>query len=228
MAMRMISGLLLVSSIGQKDERLQKLQASDLPIVAFDRPLPGLNTDAVLVENRAGAEVATQHLLQHGHRRIACVGYDQDVYTIRERIEGYRQTMQGARLRPRIAIGMKTLDDVRAWLDEDLASKTRPTAIFSLNQRTSAFLLQALVERNIAIPKEMAMVGFDDFDLAPVLKLTTVAQSPVELARRSIQLLLGSIRRNKTEEAHEPAKILLPVHLIVRGSCGGHTGSPPR
>src|SRR5580698_4050983 len=97
MAKRMISGLLLVSSIKESDERLQRLQDSDLPIVAFDRPLPGLNTDAVLVENRAGAEAAIQHLLKHGHQRIACIGYDQDVYPIRERIEGYRYTLQSAR-----------------------------------------------------------------------------------------------------------------------------------
>jgi LacI family transcriptional regulator len=228
MATRMISGLLLVSSIGENDDRLQKLQAADIPIVAFDRPLPGLNTDAVLVENRAGAEVAVQHLLKHGHRRIACVGYDQDVYTIRERIAGYRHTLQGARLKPQLAIGMKTLDDVRAWLDKALASKTRPTALFSLNQRTSAFLLQALAERNIEIPGDIAIIGFDDFDLASVLKLTTVAQSPVELARRSMQLLLERIRRNRAEEVHDPAKILLPVRLIVRGSCGGHSGQPSR
>lgn len=223
MAVRMISGLLLVSSIKEDDERLQKLQASDLPIVAFDRPLPGLNTDAVMVENRAGAEAAVQHLLKHGHQRIACVGYDEDVYTVRERIDGYRNTIQSARFKPQITLGVKTLDDVRAWLDEAIASKTRPTAVFALNHRTSTFLLQALAERNIEIPQKMAMVGFDDFDLASVLKLTTVAQSPVELARRSMQLLLERIRRNKAEEAHEPAKILLPVRLIIRGSCGGHT-----
>jgi LacI family transcriptional regulator len=225
MAKRMISGLLLVSSIKESDERLQRLQDSDLPIVAFDRPLPGLNTDAVLVENRAGAEAATQHLLKHGHQRIACVGYDEDVYTVRERIEGYRYTVQNARFKPQIALGIKTREEVQAWLDEALASKTRPTAIFSLNHRTSAFLLQALAERNIQIPEEMAIIGFDDFDLASVLKLTTVAQSPVELARRSMQLLLERIRGHKGDTPQESAKILLPVRLIIRGSCGGHTSA---
>jgi len=224
MAKRMISGLLLVSSVKECDERLQRLQGSDLPIVAFDRPLPGLNTDAVLVENRAGAELAIQHLLMHGHQRIACVGYDEDVYEVRERIEGYRYTLQNTRLKPQIALGIETLEGVRTWLNEAMASKTRPTAVFSLNHRTSVFLLQALAERNINIPDEMAIIGFDDFDLASVLKppLTTVAQSPVELARRSMHLLLERIREPKGEAPHESAKILLPVRLIVRGSCGVH------
>ena len=122
-----------------------------------------------------------------------------------------------------------TLEHVRAWLDEALASKTRPTAVFSLNHRTSVFLLQALTERNIAIPEEMAIIGFDDFDLASVLKppLTTVAQSPVELARRSMQLLLERIRGHKGDAPYESAKILLPVRLIIRGSCGGHPNPIP-
>jgi LacI family transcriptional regulator len=227
MAKRRISGLLLVSSIKESDERLKRLQNSDLPIVAFDRPLAGLNTDAVLVENRAGAEEAIRHLLTHGHQRIACVGYDEDVYTVRERVEGYRNTVQTAQLKPQIALGIKTIEDVRSWLGEALASKTRPTAVFSLNHRTSAFLLQALAERSVAIPGQMAIIGFDDFHLASVLSppLTTVAQFPIELAGRSMHLLLERIGSHKTDTPQESAKIFLPVRLIIRGSCGEHTDS---
>jgi len=224
MAKRMISGLLLVSSINRNDERMRELESSDLPIVAFDRPLPGLHTDAVLVENREGTEKAIRHFLQHGHQRIACVGYDQEVYTIRERIEGYKHSMHEAKLKPQIALGLLTLDDVRKWLDETMATKSRPTAIFSLNHRTSVFLLQALSERDITIPDAIALIGFDDFELATVVKppLTTVAQSPVDLARRSMHLLLERIRGKQPAAEYEPAKIMLPTRLIIRGSCGGH------
>lgn len=224
MAKRMISGLLLVSSINGGDQRLRDLQDSDLPIVAFDRPLPELRTDAVLVENREGAQTAVRHLIEHGHKRIACIGYDQDVYTIRERIEGYRHAMQDAGLKLQLALGLESLDQVRRWLTDALASKAPPTAIFSLNHRTSAFILEALSEQGVEIPNQMALIGFDDFELASVLKppLTTVAQSPVELATRAMSLLLDRIRRHKVEVAQEPAKILLPARLIVRGSCGSH------
>lgn len=224
MAKRMISGLLLVSSLTQESDRLRKLIESDLPIVAFDRPLPGLKTDAVLVENRAGAETAVRHLLSHGHQRITCIGYDQETYTVHERIEGYRHTMQDARLKPQVALGIESLDDVRAWLDEVRESKSRPTAIFSLNHRTTAFLLQAMNEKGVKIPEEMALIGFDDFDLATVVQppLTTVAQSSVDLARRAMHLLLDRIRAGSDAENSEgPAKILLPTRLMIRKSCGG-------
>src|SRR5438105_4812419 len=224
MAKRMISGLLLVSSVVEESERLTRLIDSELPIVAFDRPLPGLATDAVLVENRAGAEMAVQHLLNHGHQRIACVGYDQSIYTVRERIEGYKHTMHEARLKPHVCVGIVTLDEVRAWVDATLEAKNAPTAVFALNHRTSAFLLQAMSERGINVPEQVALIGFDDFDLASVVQppLTTVAQSSVDLARRAMHLLLDRIQKGTQDGTNEPAKILLPTKLVIRKSCGTH------
>jgi LacI family transcriptional regulator len=207
---------------------MSQLQSTGLAIVAFDRPLPGSDTDCVLVENRTGAEEATQHLIEHGHRRIVCVGYDEDTYTIRERMKGYTQQVTFSGLKPQVAVGLLTLDDIRQWLVEILAGKNRPTAIFSLNHRTSVFMLQALREQNLRIPDDMALVGFDDFDLAAVITppLTTIAQSPVELARRSMALLLERINGAKDRMLSSPAKILLPVKLMVRSSCGAHQTGP--
>jgi len=224
MATRKVSGLLIVTSTRPGDERLRQLQNTGLAIVAFDRPLPGAETDCVLVENRAGAEHAVDHLIQHGHRRIDCIGYDEEVYTIYERVQGYTSRMHASGLKPHVKLGLLTLDDVRAWLIETMAGKNKPTAIFSLNHRTSIFLLRALTELKIRIPEEIAVVGFDDFDLAEVLHppLTTVAQSPVELARRSMSLLFAGIQGAQEGATASPAKILLPTRLMIRSSCGPH------
>jgi LacI family transcriptional regulator len=228
MADRSVSGLLIVTSTKTGDERLRELQNTGLAIVAFDRPLPGAETDCVLVENRAGAEEAVSHLIGHGHRRIACIGYDEAVYTIHERIGGYTSRMLASGLKPQLAFGLLTLDDVRAWLGNALDAKNRPTAIFSINHRTSVHLLEALTERKVKIPEEMAIVGFDDFDLAGVVTppLTTVAQSAVELARRSMSLLIEGIRGAQSGISTTPAKILLPAKLMVRSSCGSHPVQP--
>ncbi|AEU37016.1 LacI family DNA-binding transcriptional regulator [Granulicella mallensis] len=228
MASRKVSGLLIVTSTRRGDDRLRELQNTGLAIVAFDRPLPGSDADCVLVENRTGAEEATQHLISHGHKRIACVGYDEETYTIHERVLGYTHHMNAAGLKPNIALGLLTLDGIREWLTEVLASKNKPTAIFSLNHRTSIYLLQALAEQKLRIPQDMAIVGFDDFDLASIITppLTTVAQSPVELARRSMGLLLERIQKTHDGIESSPAKILLPVKLMVRASCGPHEERP--
>lgn len=224
MASRKVSGLLVVTSAHEGDERLRKLQNTGLAIVAFDRPLPGSDTDCVLVENRAGAEQATQHLIEHGHRRITCIGYDEDTYTVQERVKGFTHHMNFSGLKPQVALGITTLNDFRKWLTEILAGKNRPTAIFSINYRTSVFALQALAEHKLRIPEDMAIVGFDDFDLAAVVSppLTTIAQSPVELARRSMGLLLERIQGTASGISLSPAKILLPVKLMIRSSCGRH------
>ena len=224
MASRKVSGLLIVTSSGKGDERLRRLQGTGLSVVAFDRPLPGSEADCVMVDNRAGAEEAVQHLIEHGHRRIACIGYDEEVFTIRERQRGYTQLMQEHGFRAQSDLRLRTLDDVRQWTRETLASEDRPTAVFALNHRTAGFLLQALKEFGIRIPEEMAVIGFDDFDMAPVLSppLTTVAHSPAELARRSMNLLMERIQGEKLGAEMSPAKILLSTRLVVRSSCGPH------
>jgi LacI family transcriptional regulator len=222
MASRKVSGMLVVTSIKDGDDRLQKLQKTGLAIVAFDRPLSGVQTDAVVVENRSGTEEAVRHLMKHGHRRIACIGYDEDVYAVRERIEGYTSCMRAAGLKLMLALGVSTLEGTREWLQTVLNASDRPTAIFSLNHRTSTFLLQALSEAGIAVPESMAIIGFDDFDLASLMSppLTTVSQSPVEMAKRAMALLIDRIADHSRGTEFVPAKVVLPVTLTVRASCG--------
>jgi LacI family transcriptional regulator len=224
MADRKVSGLLIVTSTSGTDERLHQLQSTGLAIVAFDRPLPGAETDCVVVDNRAGAENAVSHLIGHGHHHIACVGYDEAVYTVRERIQGYTSCMHAARLKPQLGFALTTLEHVRSWLTTALAAKNPPTAIFSINHRTSIHLLEVLMEKKIKIPEQMAIVGFDDFDLAGVITppLTTVSQSAVELARRSMGLLMEGIRGAQSGITSTPAKVVLPTKLMVRASCGSH------
>ena len=228
MASRQVAGLLVVTSTSRGDKRLEQLQANGLVIVAFDRPLDGIDSDCVLIENRLGAEEAVQHLLDHGHKRIACLCYDEETYTVRERILGYKSRMLAAGHKSNVVTGLATLDGVRDWLTNALKAKDRPTAIFALNHRTSTFLIQALNEQRVKIPAEMALIGFDDFELANVLSppLTTVAQSPVELATRATALLMERIKgqQNSAQDdpAFTPAKILLPTRLQIRSSCGPH------
>ena len=222
MAGRKLAGLLVVTSTKEGDERLQRLQKTGLAIVAFDRPLAGAQTDAVAVENRAGAEQAVGHLIGHGHKRIACLGYDESVYAVHERIEGYKAAMHAAGLKPMLSLGINSMEGTRKWLQAALKSSERPTAVFALNHRTATYLLRLLAELGVAVPREMALIGFDDFDLAGVVSpaLTTVAQSPAEVARRAMALLIDRINDQRRGSHFVPAKIVLPVKLVVRASCG--------
>jgi LacI family transcriptional regulator len=224
MARRKLSGLLIITSGKGDPERVRRLRASGLAVVAFDRPLEGVGTDAVLIENRSGAEEAVNHLIGHGHKRIACLGYDDGAYPVAERIIGYRTAMLSNELQPNIFMKITSLETTVGWLKAAGPKTARPTAIFSTNYRTSVFLLRALSELKIRIPDDIAVIGFDDFDLATLIAppLTTVGQSPVDLAKRAAKLLMDRIQEIRAGSESVPAKIMLPATLIVRESCGRH------
>lgn len=224
MGRRKLSGLLLVTSGNIDSTRINKLIGSGLPIVAFDRPLDGVGTDAVLIENRSGAENAIEHLIRHRHKHIACLGYDDVAYPVQERVRGYRNVMLSNGLRPNLYMKIDSLEATIAWLTAVQHKPNAPTAIFSTNYRTSVFVLRALSEKKVRIPSDIALIGFDDFDLAPVIAppMTTVGQSPVDLAKRALRLLIDRIQNLADGVERAPEKIMLPASLIVRESCGSH------
>jgi LacI family transcriptional regulator len=218
-----VAGLLIVSS-GSDGSRLKTIQESGVPIVALDRPVAGLQADAVLVENREGAEQGVRHLIEHGHKKIACVGFDSGSYTVGERIEGYKLAMRNAGLEPILLSHVNTLEAMQALVLRWSAAKDRPTAAFSLKRISSVYLIQALHLHKLRVPEHMAVVGFDDFELAEVLgtPLTVVRQTPARMARAAAELLfkkIANLQDGSVTEA-QSSKMLFPTDLIVRRSCG--------
>jgi LacI family transcriptional regulator len=218
-----VAGLLMVSS-GSDGRRLKMIQESGIPVVALDRPVAGLQADAVLVENRDGAEQGVRHLIEHGHNKIACVGFDSGSYTVRERIEGYKIAMRSAGLQPILLSHVNTLEAMQALVLRWSAAKDPPTAAFSLKRITSVYLIQALHLHKLRVPEDIAVVGFDDFELAEVLgtPLTVVRQTPTGMARAAAELLFKKIAnlQDGTVAEAQSTKILFPTDLIIRRSCG--------
>jgi LacI family transcriptional regulator len=218
-----IAGLLIVPS-GSNGKRLKVLQDCGIPIVALDRIAAGIQTDTVLVENREGAELGVRHLIEHGHKKIACVGFDSGSYTVRERIEGYKQAMRCAGLEPILCDHVNTLEAMESLVLRWSSGKNQPTAVFSVKRISSVLLIQALHFHKIRVPEQLAVVAFDDFELAEVLgtPLTVVSQSPTDVAHAAAELLFKKISTVKEGRlpAQKAAKVLFPVELIVRRSCG--------
>jgi LacI family transcriptional regulator len=218
-----VAGLLIVSS-GGDGTRLKAIQDSGVPVVALDRPVAGLQTDAVLVENREGAEQGVRHLIGHGHKKIACVGFDSGSYTVRERIEGYKLAMRNAGLDPILLTQVNSLEAMQALALRWSGAKDRPTAAFSLKRISSVYLIQALHLHKLRVPEDIAVIGFDDFELAEVLgtPLTVVRQTPTRMARAAAELLfkkIANLQEGAAAETHT-AKTLFPTQLIIRRSCG--------
>lgn len=220
---RHIAGLLIVTS-GGDNRQLRSFQENGVPVVALDRPIAGLNVDAVLVENREGAELGVSHLLEHGHKSVASVGFDGDVFTVRERMEGYKQAMCSAGLELQTHGNVQSLEQMEELVERWATGKKRPTAVFSAQRITSIRLVQALHRYSLRIPQDIAVVGFDDFELADVLgtPITVVSQSPGSLAQRAAEILFREIDRlqQNQETEHQPAKVIFPTRLVIRASCG--------
>jgi LacI family transcriptional regulator len=215
-----VAGLIVVPSL--PSESLRQLSATDVPIVAFDRPLEGAIADEVVVENLGGAQTAVNHLIDHGHKRIACVGYDKNSYAIRHRILGYTEAMRTNRLKPEVYDEVETLEDTLKLTRRWKKSKDHPTAIFSLNNVSTRHILWALREVDLAIPEKVALIGFDDLELAALLSppLTVIRQPAANLGVQASKLLFERIATAKGPEGGFGIKLVLPVEFVIRESCG--------
>ena len=218
LARRRIDGLLLVPAYG-RDDHLKAEQQSGLPVVAFDRPAEGVRTDTVLVQNRAGTREATEHLIWHGHERIAFIGDVRHFYTARKRLEGYKEALQTANLEPLHYLDAHTIELAEEATKDLLEAPDRPTALFAANILTTLGALRAIEDLRLRVPEDVALIGFDDFELAHVLRprFTLVRQPTAELGRRAAEMLFD---RLDSPSPTEPQRLVLPTELVVRESCG--------
>ncbi len=215
-----VAGLVIVPSL--PSESLRLLSQTKIPIVMLDRSLPGVIADEVVVENLGGAQTAVNHLIWHGHKRIACIGYDKDCYSVSHRILGYMNAMQTAKLKPELYDETETLEHTLKIIRPWKKAKKRPTAIFSLNNVSTRHLLHALQEVDLMIPQKMALIGFDDLELASLLSpsLTVVRQPAADLGTQAARLLFERIHSANPLEGAFGIKLVLPVEFVIRNSCG--------
>lgn len=225
MIARNVSGLLLIPMERKVTPRLLAAQKAGIPIVTLDRVVTGLGASEVLVENAIGAEQGVRHLLDHGHKRIACLGYDADLYSIHQRIEGYLAAMKAAKQQP-LLWKVDTAQSIRKLLEDKLKGRQAPTALFTLNNVTTIHTLHALEQMGLSVPQDVALVGFDDLELASLLRtpVTAVRQSAHELGQRGAELLFdlagSSAAQPSAENKTRRTRLVLPTELVIRNSCG--------
>ena len=213
-----VDGILLVP-VDSRHRYLKGVASGTTPIVTIDRSIEVATTDSVEVENRAGARMAVEHLIRHGRRRIACVATNSHLRTIKERIAGYEECLRHARLSHAKALQLSSLIEAKTKLAALFASRNRPDALFTTNNASTIWVIEALREMNIEAGKDMALVGFDDVDFYTLITppITTVRQPAAELGRMSTRLLLQRINGDYSSSS---VRTVLPVSLVVRESCG--------
>jgi DNA-binding LacI/PurR family transcriptional regulator len=209
---------LIVISLRIDDDASRRLVAHGLPVVLVDTPSTFLS--CVDIDNRAGGALAAEHLLERGHRCIGFVGGDREIegYTWRTsqlRLEGFREHLQQVGLEPLIAKiphDAASPDDARRQAVELLDHEDAPSAIFAASDTLALGVLSAARERNIPVPSELAVLGFDDVDFASFVGLSTISQSLETSGRQAVDLLLASMADPQPLTRH----VQTPLRLVMR------------
>ena len=219
MLQRHVDGLVAIPT-RFRESRISRALFGKTPVVIFDRPVADPALDVVLVQNTAGARSIVEHLIEHGHQRIAFMGLSRNLYTINTRFLGYRRALQDAGLKEDSFFGCDSQEDTLQALSDKLQGTNAPTAILTSNTLATRYVLSALLHLGVKIPNDVAFAGFDDFDMAEFTSppLTVVRQPALEMGRVATSLLFDRIARGELPKTGN--RIVLPVEIVLRRSCG--------
>jgi LacI family transcriptional regulator len=222
---KQVDGIAFVAS-GRHRKHLRPLLEHKVPLVVLDRDLGYRGWDSVLVENRIGGHHATLHLIEGGHRRIGCIGGPPDLIPSRERAQGYQDALLFRRLAVDpilIRKGSFHAEGGYAAMLELLDLHHPPTAVFVCNDMMAVGALRAIADRGLQAPEDVAVVGFDDIELASYTRpsLTTVTQPVREMGELATRLLVGRLNG----DTRTPQQYRLQTRLVIRESCGRNRAS---
>jgi DNA-binding LacI/PurR family transcriptional regulator len=196
--------------------------AATAPVVLVARPSRWADVDSVTNDDRAGAQLAVDHLVQLGHRDIVHIDGGTGAGASLRRA-GYLDAMRrhGLAARARVVPGAYTEEGGASGVGEILASGAQPTAVVASNDLAAVGALQALEERGLRVPRDVSLVGYDNTFLAALghINLTTIDQPRHQMGITAVRLLLERLDHGR----RRAKRLVVPPSLVVRG-----TSAPPR
>ena len=217
---KQVDGVLAVGLVLRRAE-IERFVSSGIPFVSLDRDIDFPGAPQVHVNHRAGAALATQHLLALGHRAIAHITGPPQLRVSRERVAGYRAALSSAGVksddRLRVA-GDFTEDGGYRGIERLLGEALEFTAVFAANDLSAIGAIAALKAHGRRVPEDVSVVGFDDIHLARYTSppLTTIRQPALEMGRRATEILIQAITRGRA--GTRSADHVFDATLIVRGT----------
>jgi len=211
---------LVIAPATEHQGYLEQEVADGTPVVFVDRRPTGFDADAVVAGNTEGARTAVDHLVAHGHRRIAFLGDLQRIPTAAERYNGYAAAMANHGLVVDAALvhhdlhGQAPCDTAVARLLDDLPPDRQPTALFTAQNVITVAAVRGLQARGRE--REVALVGFDDFPLAELVRpgITVIAQDPRAIGLRAAQILFA-----RRDGDTSPSRVeVIETRLVQRGT----------
>ncbi|MGX8940618.1 ribose operon transcriptional repressor RbsR [Symbiopectobacterium sp. Eva_TO] len=214
-----VDGLLLMCTENHRPSSETISRYPSIPLVMMDwSPFEGVS-DVIKDNSLLGGDIATRHLIDSGYRNIACIAGPQDKTTAYNRLLGYRQAMQRAGLPvpdDYVVLGDFEFETGYQAMRKLLSLAQRPDAVFCNNDAMAVGVYHALYQAGFSIPRDMAVVGYDDIELARYMSppLTTIHQPKDELGELAVDTLLYRLEHPETE----PTVLVLTPELVMRES----------
>ena len=215
---KLFDGLILLKT-KTNDPHLAELARSGFPYIVVNYRKFGDNFNFVDSENIKGAELAVEHLISRGHKKIAFVAGSMDEVNARDRLKGYKNVLK--------KYGLPFKDEYIIYGDFNketafenskklLELQDRPTAVFCSDDYMALGVIEQIKKYNLSVPKDIAVVGFDNIEIGGFSKpaLTTVKQPMYEIGKTSSEALLALIKKTRKS----PIRIMLKTELIIRES----------
>lgn len=217
----MAAGFLLVSLPLTEEER-SRFVSSSVPAAIVDGQAEGIQS--FYVDNEKGGYLAARHLLDLGHQSILFIGDSEaapfDYSPAAMRQVGYERAMEEAGLQPGagiVANGPAGQSNARELTSQLLDGRDRPTAIFASSDKIALGVLEAARSRDLRVPEQLSVVGFDNIDTSLHVGLTTVDQALFESGRQAAQWLIDAL---SSDERAAGDWVELPVSVIPRSTTG--------
>jgi len=226
---RRVEGLIIIPSSHNIDLKYYQRLKKKIPFVFVDRYLPEIDADRVTTDNVKGAYIAIKHLIKLGHKRIALLsGPEAPCTSIQDRIKGYERALR------EFGIGFRKIIETEKNLNKPkrcaykamtsfLINESGISALLAVNDGTAIGALRAIREVGLKVPDDIAVIGYNDDEIAPFasVPLTTVAQRKEAMGKIAVKLLLERISGKRGISHH----IILEPRLVVRASCGAKSFS---
>ncbi len=209
------------ASVGEDEGHLSLAVQAGVPVVVLNRrPRLLREVDVVTSANQEGAEAVVTHLLELGHRLIGHIAGPEYASLSDDRLEGYRRALEKWEVpyHPDLVVRGKFSREAGAQAAKALLQQEpHPTAIFAVNDVVAMGVMDALLEMEIEIPRQISLVGFDDNEMArsPAMQLTTVRQNLHEMGRLGVVQLVDAM---SNPETHQPQEIILEANVILRNT----------
>lgn len=221
-----VDGMLIaVSRETATFDHIDSILAKGVPMVFFDRVYDYANASKIIVDDFGGAKEATQHLIQQGCKRIAHLEGPPNLDITKQRLEGYLEALKENNMPVQkeliLPCPQGTIEQGKEAMHKLLSLSNRPDGVFGTNDPVAMGAMQAIKEKGLGIPKDIAVVGFSNWFFTSLMDppLTSVNQPGFEMGQEAAKLLIRQIETRAKEKVDPtPETKVLKTHLIVRPS----------